>query len=247
MSERPTAAVEDASAFLGDRLWRELRGTALYEWAVHRAVTLWFLLLAANLAVGLVGSAKALDLAAPGAVSLAAVGDLLSRFFTLAFFVIAAWLTLVRSQPIAKAQGLLPRLIALLAVTLLFALPFLPRLDPAPTWLMFLSAGLAFLGNGLALLVLNRLGRSFSVMSEARRLVTGGPYRIVRHPLYLTEEIAIIGIVLPYWSWQALLLFAVHLALQLTRLRNEERVLRATFADYAAYAGRTPRLIPFLW
>ncbi len=247
MSQRPQAAIGEAAPFFGDRLWRELQGSAIYEWAIHRAVTLWFLLLAANLAVGLLASAGKLDLAAPGTLTLAAVADMLSRFFTLAFFVVAAWLTLVRSQPVAKARGLLPRLTALLAVTLLFVLPFLPRLAPAPTWLLFLSAALAFIGNALALLVLNRLGRSFSVMSEARRLVTGGPYRIVRHPLYLTEEIAILGIFLPYWGWPAVLLFATHLALQLLRLRNEEQVLRETFPDYADYARRTARLVPGLW
>ena len=51
-------------------------------------------------------------------------------------------------------------------------------------------------GNALAVLVLVQLGRSFSVMAEARRLVTSGVYRWVRHPLYLAEELAVIGIVL---------------------------------------------------
>ena len=247
MSEIPPAIMDETAPIIGDRLRRGLQGMTVPEWAMHRAVTLWFLLLAANLALGLLNSASRLDLAAPGTLTPADIADMLSRLFTLGFFVIAAWLTLVRSPPVAKAPGLWPRLTALLSVTLLFALPFLPRLDPAPTSLLFLSAGLAFLGNGLALLVLSRLGRSFSVMSEARQLVTAGPYRLVRHPLYLTEEIAIIGIFLPYWSWQAALLFLTHLAVQLLRLNNEERVLRATFADYADYARRTARLIPGLW
>jgi protein-S-isoprenylcysteine O-methyltransferase Ste14 len=247
MSQRPHAALQEAAPFFGDRLWRELRGMAIYEWLVHRAVAAWFLLLATNLAAGLAVSARQLDLAAPHTLTLAAIADMLSRVFTLLFFVIAAWFTLIRSEPVAKARGPWPRLTALVAVTLLFALPFLPRLDPAPTSLLFLSAALAFIGNGLALLVLNRLGRSFSVMSEARRLVTSGPYRIVRHPLYLCEEIAIIGIFLPYWGWPAALLFATHLAVQLLRLRNEERVLAEAFPDYAGYARRTARLIPGLW
>jgi protein-S-isoprenylcysteine O-methyltransferase Ste14 len=51
-------------------------------------------------------------------------------------------------------------------------------------------------GNALAVLVPVQLGRSFSIMAEARRLVTSGVYRWVRHPLYLAEELAVIGIVL---------------------------------------------------
>ncbi|HXZ03151.1 MAG TPA: isoprenylcysteine carboxylmethyltransferase family protein [Stellaceae bacterium] len=247
MSQRPPVAMDEVAPFAGDGLLGAPRGAAILEALAHRAVMLWFMLLAANLAFGLVKSALQFDAAALDTIALATIADMLSRFFTMAFFIFAAWLTLVRSPPVAKAPGLMPRLVALLAVTMLLALPFLPRLEPAPTWLLFLSAGLAFLGNALALIALNWLGRSFSVMSEARRLVTAGPYRCVRHPLYLTEEIAIIGIFLPYWSWQAALLFFAHLALQLLRLNNEERVLRQTFADYADYARRTARLIPGLW
>jgi len=129
----------------------------------------------------------------------------------------------------------------------LFALPCLPPLADPPTWLLFLSAGLAFLGNGLAVLVLRWLGRSFSIMSEARKLVTSGPYRFVRHPLYVTEELAIFGIFLPYWTWIGATFFFLHLVVQLVRLNNEEKVLRAAFPEYADYALRTAQLVPRVW
>ena len=48
----------------------------------------------------------------------------------------------------------------------------------------------------LAVMTLSFLGRSFSVMPEARRLVTAGPYGFVRHPLYLFELLGVIGILL---------------------------------------------------
>ena len=146
------------------------------------------------------------------------------------------------------AAGGLRRIAALIGVTLLFAIdPLCPRLVDPPTWLLFLSAGMILLGNILALLVLNRLGKSFSVMAEARRLVTDGPYRIVRHPLYATELIAITGIFLPYLSIQAAVLFTVQLAVQLIRMHYEEQVLRQTFPDYADYARHRRRLIPGVW
>ena len=59
-----------------------------------------------------------------------------------------------------------------------------------------ISTRLLLGGNALAVLVLLQLGRSFSIMAEARQLVTAGVYRWVRHPLYLAEELAVIGIVL---------------------------------------------------
>jgi protein-S-isoprenylcysteine O-methyltransferase Ste14 len=50
--------------------------------------------------------------------------------------------------------------------------------------LNLLSAGLIVVGHLLAVYALAWLGRSFSIMAEARRLVTDGPYAVVRHPLY---------------------------------------------------------------
>ena len=68
--------------------------------------------------------------------------------------------------------------------------------------------------------------------------------RFVRHPLYLAEELAIIGIFMQFASaWTALLL-AVQIAFQLRRMHNEEVVLTETFPEYAAYRRRTARLIP---
>jgi protein-S-isoprenylcysteine O-methyltransferase Ste14 len=90
------------------------------------------------------------------------------------------------------------------------------------------------------------LGRSFSIMAEARGLVTRGPYAIVRHPLYVAEEIAVIGMVLLNWSLLAVLLACAQWALQLRRMRHEEEVLETAFPDYASYAARTPRWLPAL-
>ena len=81
-------------------------------------------------------------------------------------------------------------------------------------------------------------------MAETRQLVTAGPYRLVRHPLYLAEQIAIIGVFIQYASvWTALLL-AMQIAFQLRRMHNEELVLTASFPEYSAYRQTTARLIP---
>jgi protein-S-isoprenylcysteine O-methyltransferase Ste14 len=251
MSKASTVAVDDALAATApwhDRLLHSLNRSAAYEWLLRRAVTAWFLFLAYAVGSSLVERAMLIDLGPSGMLELHDIADLLSRICTLLFFCLAAWLTLIRSQPLAKASGLRPRIAALVAVTLLFTIDLLcPRLDNPPTWLLFLSAGLILLGNVLALLVLNRLGKSFSVMAEARKLVTQGPYRLVRHPLYLTEGIAIIGLFLPYLSIQAALLFMVLVAVQLLRMHYEEHVLRSTFPEYAEYARHTRRLIPGVW
>lgn len=215
------------------------------ERVLQRIVAGWFFLLAFYLTACVVARAANLDLHAPNAGALLA--DLASRFCTLLFYFMAAWITLVRATPLAKARGIAPRIATFLGVMLLFALPLLPRLAAPPAWLLVLSAALALLGGAMSVYVLHWLGESFSLVPQARRLVTGGPYAIVRHPLYLAEETAIIGIFLPFWSPAAIGLFALHLAVQLMRMSYEEGVLRQTFPEYAEYAAHTMRVVPGVW
>jgi protein-S-isoprenylcysteine O-methyltransferase Ste14 len=88
------------------------------------------------------------------------------------------------------------------------------------------------------------LGRCFSVLPEARGLVTAGPYSIVRHPVYLGEFGVCAGLVLSaprVTNFGAAALFAVA---QRMRMRMEERALTAEFPQYDDYARTTPRLVP---
>jgi protein-S-isoprenylcysteine O-methyltransferase Ste14 len=102
------------------------------------------------------------------------------------------------------------------------------------------TAGLAYSVWGLAY-----LRRSFSIVPEARRLVTGGPYSLSRHPVYLGEILAAVGINLATAGWPGALLILYFIACELLRMRWEERVLAQAFpSDYPAYALRVPRYFP---
>jgi protein-S-isoprenylcysteine O-methyltransferase Ste14 len=104
---------------------------------------------------------------------------------------------------------------------------------------------LATLGLVYAVWGLAYLRRSFSIVPEARRLVTGGPYAFSRHPVYLGEIVTAIGVNLPtfgLWSALAVLYFVL---CEVLRMRWEERVLARAFPDeYPAYAKRVPRFAP---
>jgi protein-S-isoprenylcysteine O-methyltransferase Ste14 len=89
------------------------------------------------------------------------------------------------------------------------------------------------------------LGRCFGVLPEARGLVTRGPYRVVRHPVYLGELGAAAGLVAGAPTARNVVAMAALLAAQLVRMRLEERALVRAFPDYVAYAARTPRLLPW--
>jgi protein-S-isoprenylcysteine O-methyltransferase Ste14/Flp pilus assembly pilin Flp len=113
------------------------------------------------------------------------------------------------------------------------------------------SAGLVLGGEVLTLLgcvgmlvAALALGRCFGVLPEARGLVTHGPYRLVRHPLYLAELTAMGGLLVASPSPRNLALGAVFATAQAVRMRLEERALSAEFPEYASYASRTPRIVP---
>jgi protein-S-isoprenylcysteine O-methyltransferase Ste14 len=175
----------------------------------------------------------------------ASILDLAIRMASIAYVVLLVGLTIVRLKPIRSAEGLEPRLSALAGTFLSIALVALPLADIG-TGLRVTSLVLIAAGWVLSACVLLWLGRSFSVMAQARRLVTAGPYAIVRHPLYLCEEITVLGVALAHLSIAAVLIVAVQWMFQLRRMTNEDKVLDAAFPDCAAYAARTPKIIPRL-
>jgi len=162
---------------------------------------------------------------------------------TIAFMLLAAAAVLARTRPSTKASGLEPRISALIGSFLIYGIALYPRRDLSVS-LEAISTVLTMIGNIAAVAALYQLGRSFSIMAETRRLVITGPYRFVRHPLYLAEEIAMVGVFMQFASvWTALLL-VVQIAFQLRRMHNEELVLAASFPEYDAYRHATARLIP---
>ncbi|HKW59683.1 MAG TPA: isoprenylcysteine carboxylmethyltransferase family protein [Candidatus Dormibacteraeota bacterium] len=102
------------------------------------------------------------------------------------------------------------------------------------------TVGLAYSVWGLAY-----LRRSFSIIPEARRLVTGGPYALSRHPVYVGEVTTAIGVNLATAGWLSALAIAYFVACELLRIRWEERILALSFpSEYPEYARRVPRYLP---
>lgn len=90
------------------------------------------------------------------------------------------------------------------------------------------------------------LGRCFGVLPEARGVVRRGPYRLVRHPVYLGELGAWAGLAIAAPSVANGGVLAWLIVAQVVRMRLEERALAEAFPEYVAYASRTPSLIPRL-
>jgi len=220
-----------------------LQQSRLYDVVMRLPILLWSIFLAI---VTLLGLEKYMREAGPALPSALYVLNIAMRLSVIAYLVVIAASILVRMRPARKARGVEPRISALIGTFLLTAVVILPRRDLSPVAAL-VSASLTIAGSALAVVVLAQLRGSFSIMAESRELVTTGVYRIVRHPLYLAEEIAAIGVAMQFFSpWTALVL-AVQIGFQLRRMRNEEVVLTATFPEYLAYRTGTARILPGIY
>lgn len=141
-----------------------------------------------------------------------------------------------------------------------FLTPFLWMLSP---WLAFADyplrsapfvAGVALMIFGLWIFHRSHadLGTNWSVTLEVREthtLVTGGIYRRIRHPMYLSLLVYSLGqaLVVPNWIAGPSYLVAMTLIFAF-RLGPEERLMMEQFGDrYAEYRARSKRLVPGLW
>lgn len=121
-----------------------------------------------------------------------------------------------------------------------------PLLAPAP-WLLALELGGLALG-AWAILSMG-IGR-VSILPNPRadgRLVTGGPYAAIRHPMYTALLLFSLALVAAAPSGLRIGLWLVLLADLAFKLEYEERLLQAKFPEYGNYAKRTHKLIPFVY
>jgi len=115
------------------------------------------------------------------------------------------------------------------------------------TW--WLAASAAGIGVGLYTLLHNRLG-NFAVYPEPldrAALVTSGPYRWVRHPMYLAVLLFMLGIAMYNGGLLNQLSLGLLLIAVLGKMRKEERYLHTRFGDYGDYCANCKRLIPFIY
>jgi protein-S-isoprenylcysteine O-methyltransferase Ste14 len=114
------------------------------------------------------------------------------------------------------------------------------------------AVGLVLCVAGIAFAIWARihLGKNWSgtpSMKEGHELITSGPYRFVRHPIYTGMLVALVGSALASGViWLAILV--VFLFNFLYRLPIEERYMMQLFPkEYPEYKKRTKKLIPFIW
>jgi len=91
--------------------------------------------------------------------------------------------------------------------------------------------------------------RSFHVAANPTEggVVTWGPFRWIRHPIYTAICVATLAGIGAHWSSRSAVGGAVVVASLLMRMFCEERLLLARYPEYGAYAARTWRMIPYVY
>lgn len=169
--------------------------------------------------------------------------EVVATVAALGFMMLIIATTVTRLPPVRTARGIEPRISALIGCFATVTLIAVPRAQ-AGSQLELVANLVTIIGFGLCIWCLWWLGRSFSIIAQARRLVTTGPYQIARHPLYACETIVLLGIILRNPAWSTVVVGAIVILFQYRRIINEERVLQAAFPEYDDYARRVPMLVP---
>jgi protein-S-isoprenylcysteine O-methyltransferase Ste14 len=167
----------------------------------------------------------------------------LHRLLVICFYGLFVLFYLLRRPAALTTDSLFVKSVAIVATFTPLALPALGR--PLSDHGIVLFADLVtIVGMIITVCSLGALGRSIGIIPQARSLVRTGPYRIVRHPVYLGELISVLGIVIARFTPAGAGLFCLLAAAQLYRALQEEKLLAVAFPEYNAWFLTRARFIP---
>ncbi len=184
--------------------------------------------------------------------------ELVLLFFLTSTFKIADWIyvsqhllvlgiALTRPPPEVQDRSFLSSVAVVVAYAYSYAqVAYLRWVPGNPAWP---ACGLVLVTFAACLSIasLLSLGRRFAVWPSLRGLATRGPYRLVRHPMYLAYVLADIGYNLQEWNFGTALMVMAGWASLFYRILAEERIL-SQHAGWSAYVALVRyRLFPGLW
>ncbi|MFX1286706.1 MAG: methyltransferase family protein [Promethearchaeota archaeon] len=140
--------------------------------------------------------------------------------------------------------------ISLFAIPIVAGLDFRFDLSNIPEIISIGAFGLVIIGLSIYFLVLkeNTYASKVVEVREDQQVIFTGPYKYVRHPLYLGGSIAVIGVALSLGSLYALVPALIFIILLIIRLILEEKTLEEELQEYNEYKKKVRyRLIPYLW
>jgi protein-S-isoprenylcysteine O-methyltransferase Ste14 len=161
----------------------------------------------------------------------------------------------VQAGPAAE-QERSQKLIQSVAQFAFIAMFILPGLDRRFEW-STMPAVVNLLGDVLVALGLlfvffvfkeNSFTSAVIEVKAEQKIISTGPYALVRHPMYIGALVMLLGVPLALGSWWGLLTIIPMVLVITTRLLDEEKFLLKNLAGYAEYQNKVKyRLLPFIW
>ena len=159
------------------------------------------------------------------------------------YLTFAAMILVSSRRPVSRYKSVLPNLTAILAAFAVYLFALAPRGSVLGVS-VYVALSLIFAGTVLVIVSMFFLRRAFSITPQARFLVTSGPYRFVRHPMYVGNILSLFGLAILVDSWEAMLLFFICGSLQIARAYYDENVLEGAFPAYADYRKNVGSFLP---
>ena len=144
---------------------------------------------------------------------------------------------MLKTLSIVGYTGMIGGLLGLLASRTLFSSSVLVISLQVSAFVLFLCARITF-GR-----------RSYHVVADptAGGLVTGGPYRYIRHPIYASFCLFTSAGAVAHWTWSAGLFGALVLGSAILRIFCEESLVARRYPEYAQYSATTWRMLPYVY
>jgi protein-S-isoprenylcysteine O-methyltransferase Ste14 len=161
----------------------------------------------------------------------------------------------MRGGPMFEKEGT-QRIIMVFTSLGFIALLVVPALDhrfgwsDVPVWAVVLGDVLVAIGFYFIFLVYreNTFTAATVEVAAGQRVIATGPYAVVRHPMYASGSLYVLGTPLALGSYWGFLAFAAMTPFLLWRLLDEERILTRDLPGYAEYRQRARhRLVPMVW
>ena len=161
----------------------------------------------------------------------------------------------MRAGPTAEKEPAQKRIMFFTMIGFIALLVF-PAFDrrfgwsPVPSYISI--AGDIFVALGFLLIFfvvkVNTYGASTIQVAEGQKVISTGPYALVRHPMYAGALPLLMGVPLALGSWWGLYALILVMPALILRLLDEEKFLKKNLPGYAEYCGKVRfRLIPFVW
>lgn len=122
--------------------------------------------------------------------------------------------------------------------------------SPIPAYISLVGDALVAIGLFVNLLVFreNSYGGSTIEIVEDQKVISTGPYALVRHPMYVGVLIMLIGVPLALGAWWGLAILVLTIPLLMWRILDEEQLLKKALPGYIEYMQKVHyRLVPALW